>query len=252
MPSLSLARRKSQLELLAQACVQRQPLRVRARAPATAGPETSTRFLALHPDGVLLEWPAQGSNLIPISGAPVDVCFEHHAQPFGFRTETRGRMWWSTGTQRQIAAWKLALPLCVEARQPRRQYRVSLAGLPPVAARCTSVTHAQRTFNTQLRSLAAGGLRATTALGSGAPLEPGELLWVEFTLPDERGEFEFVVCVTHVRRCGRHNLVVFGALFCPSEDQSEHYEKLRRIEEFVAQHARDGVGRAGASRVGGT
>lgn len=250
MPSMSLARRKSQLELLAQACAQRQPLRVRTRAPA--GPETSTRFLALHPDGVLLEWPAQGSDLIPISGAVVDVRFEHHAEPFGFRTETRGRMWWSTGAQRQIAAWKLALPLCVEARQPRPQYRVTLSDLPPVAACCTSVSHAHRKFNTHLRSLSARGLRATMALGSGTPLEPGELLWVDFTLPGEQGEYEFVACVTHVRRCERHNLVVFGALFCPSEDQSAHYEKLRRIEDFVAPTARDGIGRAGVSRVGGT
>jgi len=214
-------------------------VRVVARAHATAGPETSTRFLALHPDGVVLEWPAQGSDLIPVSGGKVDVFFVHRDRPFGFRSETRGRMWWSSGAERQIAAWKLALPLCVESRQARRHYRVSLAGLTPITAHCTSVTHAQRTFTAQVRNLSVGGLRATAALEAGVQVKAGELSWVQFTLPGDQAQFEFVVCVTHVRVVGRQNLVVFGALFCPSEDQSEHHEKLRRIEQFVARHAGD-------------
>jgi hypothetical protein len=205
----------------------------------------------LHPDGVLLEWPAQGSDLIPISGAPVDVSFEHHAEPFGFRTETRGRMWWSTGAQRQIAAWKLALPLCVESRQPRRHYRVSLAGLPLVTAHCTSVAHAQHTFTALVRNLSVGGLRATATLETGVRLKAGELFWVQFTLPGHQAKFEFVVCVTHVRIIGRQNLVVFGALFCPSEDHSEHHEKLHRIEQFVARHAAGGNYPARTGPVGG-
>ena len=252
MPLMSLARRKSQLDLLAQACARRQSVRVVARGHAPAAPETSTRFLTLHRDGVVLEWPAQGSDLIPVSGAPVEVLFEHRARPFGFRTETRGRMWWSSGDARQVAAWKLALPLCVESRPPRRHYRLSLVSLPAFSARCARVSCPERTFAAQLRNLSAGGLRATAALGASAQITPGELLWVAFTLPGGPDKLEFVVRVAHARRCPRRELTVFGASFCPSEDPFEHWEKLGRIEQFVAGPARGGVCRTGPEPVGGT
>jgi hypothetical protein len=92
-----------------------------SRVYAAAGCSGLTvRFLALEPDAVLLHWPQQGTRAIGARDAAVEVCFQHGGRVLGFRTTTCGRVEYTRAKSGTIAAWKLALPLCVEARQQRR------------------------------------------------------------------------------------------------------------------------------------
>jgi c-di-GMP-binding flagellar brake protein YcgR len=251
MAAPPLTRRKAQLELLAQACQKSHRARVVLAGRASPGPATNTRFLALEPDGVLLQWPADGLNDIPASGATVEVFFEHAGQRYGFRTQTRDRVWRACDREEEGTAWKLALPLRVEYRQQRQHFRVSLADLGPIPADCTSVANEQHSFAGELQSISPGGLRVSAARTDAGALGAGELLWTEFELPGQTGPFEFVVRVAHATLNEESNRVVFGCMFCPGEDCTSHHAQLDRIERFVAQRERARLRRANRRDAGG-
>lgn len=238
METLSLTRRKSQLDLLAQACEGRYSARVALSARSTETTHILTRFLALEPGGVLLEWPPQAIGAMAVSGAPVTVFFDHQAQCFSFRAGTRGRAWWCSAARGQVAAWKLGLPLRIDTRRQRESYRISLADIGPVAARCTSVIDPQRSFPVRLRNISTGGISATTALTKVAPVRAGATFWTQFELPGEPGVFEFVVRVAHVHASTPTDTLVLGCAFCPGEAPLPYRAQLKRIGQFVAQRER--------------
>ena len=235
MDTLLLTRRRSQLELLAQACESRYTARVALAARSHQTPPTQTRFLAVEPNGVLVEWPLPGVGDIAVSGARVTVFFEHQAQCFSFGTETRGRAWWASSGRGQVPAWKLGMPLRIDHHELRADYRVSLTGIGPVAARCTSVTDPHRCFSVRLQNISTGGLSATAALTKAGPLHAGALFWTQFELPGEPGPFEFVVRLAHVHTSRPTDTLVLGCAFCCGEDPLPHRAQLGRISQFVAR-----------------
>jgi hypothetical protein len=241
MDTLTLTRRKSQLELLALACESRYSARVALAERSRGTTHIPTRFLALEPGGVLLEWPPQAIGAHVVSGAAVTVFFDHQDQCLSFRADTRGRAWWCSSSRGQVAAWKLGLPLRIDSRQQRESRRISLTDIGPVPARCTSVTDPQRCFTVRLRNLSIGGLSATAALTRVAPLHAGTMFWTQFELPGEPGGFEFVVRVAHVHSNKPTDTLVLGCAFCPGEDPLPYRTQLARIGDFVArrQQARD-------------
>lgn len=235
MPTLCLTRRKTQLELLALLCDGRRRAVVIPPAVSAASGEVATRFLALESDGVLLEWPLSKVDDTVIVDATVTVLFDHDAQPYAFRTETYGRVWWTCPQRGAIAAWKLRLPLRIEERPPRRHSRVPLAELGDVTARFTSVANPTRHFAARLQDLSAGGLQAVAGGGCDVPVRQGESFWVRFHLPGNDAALEFVVRVAHTRGPSRDGTVVFGCTFCPGDDPAPRQQGLERIEQYVAR-----------------
>lgn len=244
MAVLALTRRKTQLAMLAEACRTRRRARVAQRAPQTDDPGSiETRFLALQPDAVLLRWPSQGTGRIAARGATVEVVFQHQQQLLGFRAPAQGPVWHPRASGGPVRAWKLAVPLCIEPREPRRDRRIALDGRTPIDARCTSTADNQRSFTARLRDLSTGGFRISASLGEAGWVQRGDVLWACIALPGGDGSAEFVARVVHAHASAPHGIVVLGCRFCPRDDSTEHDRQWARLRQGLAQLGR---GRGGA------
>ncbi|MEW6250265.1 MAG: PilZ domain-containing protein [Planctomycetota bacterium] len=246
MAFLSLQRRRTQLELLAEVCARRAPVRITSAPWAAQRGLARTRFAALEPNGILVDWPVAGVGSIPVSGATVDLYFEHAGLGLGCRTDTLGRAWSMCERRGQVPVWKLAVPLCIEPTQQRRHYRVDLSDLAPLPARCTSTRDPRLSFVTDIQNLSAGGLLGRASGPAGRAARCGDVLWTEFDLPGEPTPFEFVVRVVHVRPARQGTATDLGCMFCPSDDPTRHRRELERIEHFVARRERAQIRRAKA------
>ena len=76
MIAAPLTRRKTQLELLAEACGQRRRARVARAERSYEHVLANTRFAALEPQALLLEWPSVAPAPADAEGCLVDVFFE--------------------------------------------------------------------------------------------------------------------------------------------------------------------------------
>jgi hypothetical protein len=247
---LQLTRRKTQLELLEQACEARRRVRV-ARLGDGTGEGVSTRFLAIQPDGLLLDWPQESLANEDISGALLAGFFEHQGRCYGFRTTSCGRAWWLCSRRGRVAAWKLALPLRVELRRQRGHCRISLADIAPIPGRCTSVLNPERTVPIELHNISCGGLLATAPPPGDLEVCPDQTYWMSFDLPGDPASFEFVVRVVHKDTVTTRGRAFFGCMFCPSEDPTVRESQLQRIEQFVATQQQVRQRRAGGRGQGG-
>jgi hypothetical protein len=245
MAALLLTRRKTQLALLAQACCERRQARILEPGAAQRGiAPTETRFMALEADAVLMQWPRRVSGQIAVSGATVDVYFHDGDRLLGFRTQTRGRAAHARGSATHVAAWKLAVPLCVEPREQRQHCRVWLPALPPTIVHCTRVSDGQRSFTARLENLSAGGLQVHAPLTEAGWVRPAETLWIQFTPSGQSCPLDFVVRVVHADPQAGTGTVALGCQFCPSDDGAEHYRRLARVQLGLVQP--DGAGRDAA------
>lgn len=238
MAALCLTRRKTQLELLAEACRQRHRARVLLPRPAEDEFVANTRFLALTRSTLLLGWPSCALGDDIVRDAPVEVHFEHDKQRFAFRTQSRGCASWRGPQRCQAPAWELNVPLCVERREQRTCRRVSLTEVGEIAARFTSVTNPSCTFTVQLTNVSGGGLGGTAPLPAARSARLGDLFWTDFELPEGSQPLEFIVRLVHAREVARQDKVAIGCTFCPAEDPATRRDQLRRLEQFVARHER--------------
>ncbi|MCK4343117.1 MAG: PilZ domain-containing protein [Phycisphaerae bacterium] len=251
MEVLSLTRRKVQLQMLAEACEQRRRVRVILAGRSDDRLAVYTRFAALARNQLLLYWPFTGVAADIARDAQVEAFFEIGGQRLAFRTRTCGRTLWSGCRRPRVEVWKLTLPLCVERRQQRARYRVSLADLEPITARFTSVSNPQRTFTAELTNISGGGLCGRVPLTASTAVRPGELHWTTFELPEEDRTFEFIVRLVHVRALKRKGVVDLGGMFHPGEDPQVHRDQLRQLEYFVTRRERAELRRLGKNGGGG-
>ncbi len=237
MAAPTLTRRKMQLATLAAACRQRRQARV-ARLSAAGGGPLALRFLALQPDAVLLQWPPHGTGTIAASGAAVEVRFQDAGRVLGFRTTTRGRVQCARDMGGAIQAWKLALPLCVEPRQPRQHIRATTSAAAPLAVCCTSVTNLGHSLTARLHDLSTGGLRIRAPQHEAQWAQPGEVIWTSIALPDGSGNVEFVARVLHARAGQPDGTVLLGCRFCPRDDSTVHDRQLAQLRQFLVPSPR--------------
>lgn len=229
---MTLTRRKHYLSLLRCACDERSTASVSA-VTATAA-VAATRFVALARDGVLLEWPSPTPEAIPCSGALADVHFTHRGSRLMFRTETIGRVWWTTPGRGDSDCWKLRLPLCLVPDQPSPEQPIRLPGPGPIMLRCTSIADAERHFTARLERLSTCGLTARADAVCQELCAPGTILWTQFQIPRERRPLEFVVQVKQARlqpAAGSRPLMEFRGEFCPTDDPAltaGQFERLLR------------------------
>lgn len=233
MVTMSLTRRRTQLALLEQVCASRTPARV-CPAGATEGAAVQTYFLAIESDALLLEWPDEGAADFRPSGQAVDVYFEHDGDRFALRTHAGPQCWYSNPTRGQIPAWWMALPLRVERRQQRADYRVKLDKIGPVPARFTTLSEPDQPFDAWLHDISTGGLLASAPRDATHAVRAGDVCWITFELPEQSARFEFVARVAHKHEDGSDQATFFGCRFCPGDDETLQRDRLRRIAEFVA------------------
>lgn len=251
MSPTNLTRRKTQIELLAALCQQRVRVRI-ARARQGHEPVTvHTRFLALEPESVLLEWPLGDTADIAISGDHADVFFEHQRQRYAFRTQTRGRVWHQCPRRGQVAAWRLAMPLRIERKQQRAHYRVSLADLDPITVCVTNVPDPEWVFEARLANVSPGGLGLVAWADDNVGEPLSEMFWAKFELPGQP-PLEFVVRVVHANTIGENEKVVIGCMFCPGDDPALYRDQVCCIEQFAAKRERAQLRRISAQRGRGT
>ncbi len=234
MSALALTSRKTQLALLERACRARCAARITLSGSGRAGDDwVQTRFRALEPDALVMQWPSGGTGSVAPDGATVDVFFHDADRLLGFRSETRGRVSIGRDGAAPRAAWKLAIPLCVEPREQRRHARIRLDGARPVHALCTSVLGGERRFATVVHDLSRGGFQASASVREAGWTRPGDLFWASFALPGALRPVEFVARVAHLRTCETEGTVLLGCRFCPVDDATEHNRHLARLWQFL-------------------
>ncbi len=244
MGALCLTRRRVQLDLLAELCDRRQRARIAFDGNATPNQSIETRFLEFGDSALYMAWPAVGVSEPLRTGADVHVFFETNGERLAFSAVTAGRTISTRGPQGAVSAWALSIPLCIERRQQREYYRVSLADLGPVNVRFTSVQDPEHQFDASLTNVSGGGLGCAAAADQAVGAQPRQLYWTRFALPEDDATFEFVVQLVHARRVAPGESVVLGCMFQPGDDPTTYREQLRRIEHFVANRQRAKLGRA--------
>ena len=232
MTASTLTRRAGQLDLLRQLCAKRRQATVHL-VTGDAQVAVHTRFLALEPDALLLEWPHPGLEEIPEGSATVAVQFEQLGERLGFRVPALGRTNWQVAGRGPLPAWKLALPVRIEPVQQRRHFRVNLAHRAPLTAQCTSTDDPGRSFAVRLQNLSSGGLCGTVAHAEAGAVQAGATYWTRFDLPDEPAPVEFVMRVAHSHENPADRTLVFGGMFCAGEDPRYHRAQMHRVERFL-------------------
>ncbi len=233
MAALSLTCRKTQLDLLAEVCAQRRPVRVALTGQLDRRVIINTYFVAVDQNELLLKWPPTGVGGNVANDTAADVYFGHGDDRLAFRSRTLGQIWRAGCSRGAIPLWRLAVPLCIERKQQRVHRRLSLAGLDPITAHFTDVADPGCAFTARLTNVSDGGLGCTAPMAAAGAVRSGNLYWTEFDLPCEQGRFEFVVRLTHTQEVQQHKTVLVGCMFCPGEDPLAYRDQLRRIERFA-------------------
>ncbi|MBK9118340.1 MAG: hypothetical protein IPM18_01895 [Phycisphaerales bacterium] len=237
MPAtLTLTRRRTQLEVLERACAMRQRVLL-LPADKSQGRAIEGTLLALEPDGLLVTWPTTGLGPLTVHGTPVHGLFAWDNRTLGFRSQTCGRVWHLAPGGGDIEALKLTLPLRVERREERRRNRLVLGGPTPVPLQCTSVADDHRHIAAELSNISFGGLSARARGVSAMTIQRGALYWTCFDLPGLSRRFEFVVRIAHVRHNPATSETSFGGSFIAGEDPTPHRQQLDAIAEFIASRA---------------
>ena len=234
MSLLTLARRRTQIELLADVCERHRSARIALRGPGASPTTIETTLLALESDAIWVAWPSGESAQAAQPGCSAEVYFDHQGRKFAFTSRTCGRFQRTFDTLGERAALKLSLPTRIDHRQQRQSCRISLAALAPIQARLTSMLDADRELDCRLLNLSHGGIAAQAHWNTIASLAIGEVFWIEFDLPNVSERFEFAVRLAHRRRSEDRLRGIVGWAFCGGDDQMNNYDKLERISQAVA------------------
>ncbi|MBU0638245.1 MAG: hypothetical protein KKB50_05215 [Planctomycetes bacterium] len=230
-----LTRRKAQLELLTAACAGESPARVAPRERLSGVSSIDTHLALLERDGVMLHWPSLDVDALAGSGAWVDVFFDHEGERFAFTAESRGRFVRDLGPRANLPLLKLSLPLCVERRQQRAHFRLSLAELEPVHAQLAGMFAPDTRIAVRLTEISTGGMAGHIDSPAASHLQTGDLFWARFQLPGHAEQSELAVRVTNTRVAASESAATVGLAYCPGEDPVNANIALQRLERFVAR-----------------
>ncbi len=241
MSLLTLERRRTQIELLADVCKSHSCARIALRSAGAPATTFATRLLCLERNALWVEWPASETAQAVQPGLSAEVFFDHQGHRFAFTAQMHGRFERSFDALGERVALKLSLPSRIERKQQRESLRVSLAAVGPVTSRLTSMLDSERTLECRLLNLSQGGLAGMANWEAIDSLAIGEVFWAEFELPGDCEMYEFAVRLAHRRRRGKDpKRGILGLAFCGGDDQSGNREKLDRIRRFVARPPGEG------------
>jgi hypothetical protein len=232
MACRTLLRRRTQLNLLSQACEQACPasISVRGRREISA----ALRLATLERDGVLAAWANGRVPEIEVAGQAVEVRFEHEGESYVFRSVSRG----CVGGEPTAAATpllKLSLPLNVARARGRQHVRLTVQGLPSVVGTFTHVVDGRKQFKAHLTNVGDGGVGVTARRDEVPQLHTGDLFWIDVVLPGEQTRSEFVVRLAYLRPVVDSDELVMGWAFQPGDESANYETCVRRLEAFVAR-----------------
>lgn len=235
MSLLTLERRRSQIELLADVCERHNSVRIALHRSGARATTFATRLLCVERNALWVECPVGETGQAVHPGRLAEVFFDHEGQRFAFTAQMHGRFERSFDALGERAALKLSFPSRIERRQQRESFRVSLAAVGPVTSRMTSMLVSDRTLECRLLNLSQGGLAALASWDAIDSLTIGEVFWAEFELPGDPETYEFAVRLAHRRqRTDDPSRGIVGWAFCGGDDQTGKREQLERIRRFVA------------------
>lgn len=211
-----------------------------------------TKFLAVQPERLLLELPSNnGRPAVLQTGQFIEVYFKVGHERFGFDSRVIGHSRLELAGQ-HVEAVDLAVPHFLEARQRRKFSRVSVATLPPIAARLWPVcmdAHECTAIDGRLCNLSAGGV-AVVVDRQRWQFTCDRQFRLAFTLPGDADEFQFNAVVCHVRHVFQSRRQIVGLAFLPGDESAAHREAIERVARFVETQQRGGqmfARQAGAS-----
>ncbi|MFO0840634.1 MAG: hypothetical protein U1D55_19160 [Phycisphaerae bacterium] len=225
-----LRSRRAQMTLLVDACRQREPARL--ASPAADAGEVPTRFLAIEPDGVLLD----ASQEPRCSFAPhtsIQVRFSHDGVEYRFSAAARGERLYNTGGA-AIAALKIDLPMRITcAPEPHDQALDLLNGLDAIPATISGILKPELCFEVRLQQLSRCDARTLIAGSTPRSLRKGDVCWLEFELPGEPRRCELVVRLMGVDSPTPDASAMEWSVH-PVEDPEKLDSLYERLERFAA------------------
>ena len=232
-----LTRRRTQLEILSDACRCRRCAHIAARCSPANVPPAETRLLAVEPEGVLVL--ARGDNALGTlaPGSAVTVSFEHKGVQYAFTARTRGPARPPATVDAEEGCWRLSLPLCVERQRQRAGFRAAWSHGGPLEACLHGVLKPHLFLRVRVTDISAGGFEGLVERERAARLEPGELFWADLKLPGMLSACEYVVRLDRPRPApaGSPDAVVRWQL-CPGDDPSMYRRSLARLKRGLAGH----------------
>lgn len=241
MSQVTLARRRQQLDTLAQACADGATARVQIRAAGDGHGPRTTRFLALDDESILLFWPNHADPRFANRGAKVEVFFQLGGAYYCFCADGEGRFRYTHAEGNVIPALRLRLPLRVEQKQQRDHFRVSLAGLAAVVATLKPLAADEPVFSLRLTNISGGGFGGVIDDPRLRDLTMNEIFCATLDLPDDTEPLTAFVRLAHRRQISHERgdtRCMTGWAFCPGDDHAKHDLNLRRLERFVAAQQR--------------
>lgn len=232
MACRTLLRRKTQMNLLEQACARGLAARLALRGVPMDS--EAVELAALERDGVLVACVAGRIPEAEVKGRPVEVRFEHEGEHYVFRAVTRGcvsRCLPGTETPPRL---KLSLPLRLERARRRQHIRLTARDLPLIEGTFTHVVDGRRQFKARLTDIGDGGIGVTARTAEVSQLYTGDLFWVDMELPGEETRSEFVVRLVHLRPVRNTDQLAMGWVFQPTDDVADYERYVRRLEALVA------------------
>jgi c-di-GMP-binding flagellar brake protein YcgR len=240
METVCLNERAGQLQVLSEICERRDPVRV---AMPSLGADKSftvqTRFREMGDDYLHFEWPNRQKGLAEhVAGIKVEAFFRYDGQRLSFRAKSLGRVAALDQQNRTIPVWRISLPATIVQKQQRDAYRVPLSDLPPIPTQLVKVGENPFQFVAKLHNISAGGLACVGPSATKGLIEEGDLLQARFALPEIEADIEILLQIMHLRPLPEQESVFLGCSFCPGDDPRAQRDRLRHIEQFIAQRQR--------------
>ncbi len=187
------------------------------------------RLAALRRDGIVLHWTPEGDEPEPQCGDGIEVRFAFDDEPLAFFAEVSAA---NPAAGAGLRVLMLRPPLRIDRVERRRWPRRTFALRAAAEARLTCMLDERRTLVGRLVDVSASGLAVVAAIQDLRIVQPGELFWAEFTLPDSHPGFEFVVRPAQWRTLPpRHARI--GWSFYPEDNGGDFQRQLARLDESL-------------------
>ena len=251
MSTLSLTRRKTQLELLAHACHLQQPVRLTPHNVSADEMAENARLLALETDSILLAAPDGDTLGVLPTGSAMDVSFTHDGQQYAFTADIRAMESAPSGSDATPRRVRLSLPLRCERVCPRDEFRFVPADGEQVEVSLRDMFNSVWRFDTHLTGISADGFQVIMDRKRAERLHPRELFHAELKLPGRSPCADWVVrpAQSWPSPTDAHQAVVLWRV-CPGDDPDFHGRSLTRFKQSIAGGPQDDP-RSASARTGG-
>ncbi|MEW6198126.1 MAG: PilZ domain-containing protein [Planctomycetota bacterium] len=232
-------------ERLEQACARNQPADIHYHEGSELR-TARTRLLAIAGDELYIDRPqCIGQNVVLAKDMPLTLYLLIASELYAFSSRVvRPVVTLDLNRRRQVTGVALRMPAELRKQQRREQFRLSLAkadvaaNLHKTSADAIDVVprDAPR-FTGRIVNISLGGVAVLYDVGRTPPLAPGEVLFVEFTLPEAKSPLVFPVEVRHFRSVRDDESRICGLRFLDTAAPAVR-EQVQQLNKFIAEEQR--------------